>query len=508
MNSRPPFQPRTDVPQFSHAEKFNPEIRVLDKAALFWKTGTGKTRSDLEDTAWQYSENKIDALLVISPGEVHRRTWVEQQIPRWFTVPGYRALSYVSKSSANSTERRELDGLQSHDGFRILACYFEAFASKSGYDFVLDFLKHSGRVKITVDESHRLMTPGSTASQRIRKLRELSVIRRILTATPTGNGLEDLYTQFAFLDPEILQCSTSAEYKAMFVHEIKVPGSNFKKIVGYRNVKWLNKRIAPYVFVAKKPEGLPKQMWTTVPTTMSEEQWKAYREMKLDYQTQLRSGHWVDGELTIVRLKRLQQIVAGHLPIPSDTDERKNKHVLPLDCPRITDTIDVIKGCPDKVILWAQEHYEIERLYAKLRLQGIGSVLYYGRIKKGFARDQNIDRFEEDPEIKVLVANDAVGGTGLTIVGKCAPVSDQVFYSHTWSRLLREQCEGRNHRFDNVTKQCTYHDMMAYGTTDVRIRRRVQIKNDIAALVEDPREVAKLLDEDIDYVIDGTPVNV
>ncbi len=507
---RPIFSPVPE-PYYKHQEEFDPQIRLLDKAALFWKTGTGKTRSDIEDTMWQYCNDKIDGQLVIAPNEVHRRTWVEQQLPYWLRVPDSRFLAFKSKSNSSADYWREMAALPQYGGLKIMVMYFEAFASTSGWEFAQAFLKHGGRIKITVDESHRLMTPGSLASQRIRKARQYSVIRRIMTATPTGNGLEDLYTQYFFLDPDILGCSTSAEYKGMFVHEIKLPNSHQKKIVGYKNVKYLNKRIAPYTFVAKKPEGLPKQSWRTVPTTLSDEQWKAYNEMLHDYQTQLRSGHWVDGELTIVRLKRLQQIVAGHLPIPSPDDERKNRQVLPLDCPRITDTIDVVKGCPEKVILWAQEHYEIERLYEQLKLQGVGAVMYYGKIKKGIARDRNIDQFEEDKDTKVLVANDAIGGTGLTIVGKIAPVCDMVFYSHTWSRLLREQCEGRNHRQDIVkfgVEECMYHDMIAYGTTDVRIRRRVQLKNDIATLVEDPKEVAKLLDPDLDYVVDGTLLEV
>ena len=509
--TRPPFQPRTDVPYFPHQIEFQPKIRELDAAAMFWKTATGKTRSDLEDTAWQYCSSKIDAALVIAPAEVNRRTWIEQQGPRWLQIPGAKLVEFKSKSNATKAEWKALHDVFQYPGFKLVAMYFEAIASPAGWQYFLDFMKECGRVKLTIDESHRIMTAGGVTSRRLRQNRELAVIRRIMTATPTGKGLEDLYNQFAFLNPDIVGCKTLAEYKAMFVHEVTLPGTRFKKITGYRNVKYLNKRIAPYTFVAKKPEGMPKQLFNTVPTTLSDEQWRHYREMKTNYQTQLRSGHWVDGELSIVRLKRLQQIVAGHLPIPSPDDERKTRQVLALDCPRISDTIEVIKGCPEKVILWAQERYEIERLFAALKEAGIGAALYYGGIKKGPVRDANIDQFEEDPDCKALVANDAVGGTGLTIVGKVAPVMDQIFYSHTWSRLLREQCEGRNHRWDIKAfgvEQCTYHDMIAYGTTDIRIRRRVEIKNDIAALVEDPTEVAKLLDEDLDYIIDGTPVNV
>lgn len=508
---RPAYLPRTDVPYFPHQIIQGPQIRLLDTAAMFWKTGTGKTRSDLEDSSWQYCHNKIDAVLVIAPAEVHRRTWIEQQGPRWIATPGAKLLDFKSRSNATKDEWKALHDIIAYPGLKLVAMYFEAMSSAAGFEYFKTFMKEAGRVKLTLDESHRIMTPGGVAARRLRQNRDLAVIRRIMTATPTGNGLEDLYNQYAFLDPDIIGCSTFAEYKGMFVHEIQLPETHFKKITGYKNVKYLNKRIALVTFVAKKPEGMPKQHWVTVPTTLSTEQWKHYKELKHDYQTQLRSGHWVDAELTIVRLKRLQQIVAGHLPIPDLNDERKNRQVLPLECPRIFDTLEVVRGCPEKVILWAQEHYEIERLFAALKDAGIGAAMYYGRIKKGIARDINLDQFENDKDTKVLVANDAIGGTGLTIVGKCAPVMDQIFYSHTWSRLLREQCEGRNHRSDILAfgvEECSYHDMMAYGTTDVRIRARVKIKDDVARLVEDPTEVAKLLDDDLDYIIDGTPVNV
>ncbi len=479
---------------------------------MFWKTGTGKTRADLEDTSWQYSNDRIDSCVIIAPAEVHRRTWIEQQGPRWLTTPGARMLDFKSKTSATVAEWRALHDLIEYDGFKMVAMYFEAISSPAGFEYFKTFMKHAGRVKVTIDESHRIMTPGSVCARRLRGLRDGMAVRRIMTATPTGNGIEDLYSQYAFLDPKILDCSTYAEFKGMFVHEITIEGTrNIKKITGYKNIKYLNKRIAPYTFVAKKPEGMPKQLWVDHPTTLSEEQWTHYNEIRHDYQTQLRSGHWVVGELAIVRLKRLQQIVTGHLPIIDPENEIKTRQVLPLDCPRITDTIDVVRGCPEKVIVWAQERYEVERLTATLRAAGIGAVMYYGGLKKGPVRDANLDQFENDPNIKVLVANDASGGTGLSIVGKVAPVMDQIFYSHTWSRLLREQCEGRNHRDDIKAfgvDQCTYHDMMAYGTTDVRIRRRVKQKNDLAAMVENPSEMAKLLDEDLDYIIDGTVANV
>ncbi len=508
--TRPQFDPDLSAPYWPHQLEQDPQIRVLDSAARFWATGTGKSRSDIEDTAWLYSQGLINAAMIIAPSEVHRRTWVNKELPRWLRMPDAKYIDYKAKSSCAPWEYNELEALVEHPGLKIIVMYYEALSSKSGYDFAARFLRSVGLSKITLDESHRIMSPSSLVSIRARKLRGESAVRRIMTATPTAQGLEDLYTQYAFLDPAILDVATNAEFQGMYIHKVKVKGTNFFTTVGYRNVKYLNKRIASVTFIAKDPPGMPKQSWNEVPTTLSDEQWKAYREMKRDYQTQLRTGDWVDGELSIVRLKRLQQIVAGHLPVPDPNNERKNRQIISLDCPRVRDTLDVVRGCPHKVILWAQEHYEIERLFTELKLAGVGAAMYYGRIKKGVARDRNIEQFEEDPTCKVLVANDAIGGTGLTIVGrvKGEPVKNQVFYSHTWSRILRIQCEGRNKRVENEADSIIYTDMIAYGTTDIRIRNRRNQKDDIAQLVANPSEIAKLLDEDLDYVIDGTVLNV
>ena len=502
---RPAFIPRPGYPYFKHQEEQDPLIRVSENAFRKWATGTGKTRSAYEDMAWNYANDLIDAAIVVAPVDVHERIWYTKQ-QHWLALPAgcARVLPYKAKSRCTSSEWKELLDFVNYDGFKVLVTYYEAISSASGYDYVKGFIEDTGRVMWTNDESHRIMTPGSNASVRMAKIRHKLTKRRNQTATPTANGLEDLYAQFRFLDPEILQCSTNAEFRGMFVSEVPIPNTHQKRVIGYRNVIWLNKRIAPYVHVAMEHPDLAKlrREPNEVPTSMSEEQWRHYKEMKTDYQTQLRNGVWVDAELSIVRLKRLQQIVAGHLPIPDPENERKTREVLPLDCPRIQTAIDTVAGCPKKVIVWAQEHYEIERLYREFNAAGIRSLMYYGKIKKGVQRNDILDQFEEDEAIKCLVANDAVGGTGLEIPGKVQPVQDMVYYSHTWSRLLRVQCDGRALRPGTTAEYMQCHDIVAPRTTDTRILARRQRKDDIAMLIDNPAEIAALLDDSIDYEID------
>jgi hypothetical protein len=491
---RPPYRTNPNITPFPHQLEQWPQIRDLEKAAMFWRVGTGKTYFDLNDSVRAYCRGEIDAVVVLAPNGVHSDTWVADQIPRHVMVP-YTALAYTSKSKATVGQWRALESLAEAPGLRILTTYYEAIASASGWNFVKDFLARAGRVKMTLDESHRIMAPGGRAAIRLANFAAQTVRRRILTATPTGNGLENLYSQFRFLGRDILDVSTFAEYKGMFCVETAIPGTDFKKITGYRNVKYLNKRLAPWVFVAKKPEGLPPQHWVNHFVGMSDEQWTAYGELKELYQTELRNGHWVEAELSIVRMRRLQQIVAGHLSY-EDENGKVARHQL--DCPRLADTLDVIRGAPDKVIVWAEEHFEIVRLGQVLKEAGIGHELFYGMVR-GQARTDAKTRFNQDPDCKVLVANSATGGTGYQLTGDVAPVGDAIFYSHNWSRIIREQCEGRNHRPGAWAERVIYHDMLTRGTVDMTIRARVKKKGDVAELVSDPRGFAALLDEDLDY---------
>ena len=81
---------------------------------------------------------------------------------------------------------------------------------------------------------------------------------------------------------------------------------------------------------------------------------------------------------------------------------------------------------------------------------------------------------------------------------------DAVFYSHNWSRILREQAEGRNHRPGAWGDRVTYHDLIAHGTIDVKILARRRAKDDIATLIADPQGFAAMLDPDLEYEPVGT----
>ena len=491
---RPPFA-FGPIPPYARQRAVWEASRALPAAALFMDTGTGKTRVTLDTAVWLYCTGEIDALVVLAPNGVHRQ-WVEEGVPTHVspTVP-HAAAFYTSQQSKRA--RALVDAAAVYHGLRILAMNIEALAHQTGYNYLAGWIATAGRCMVVIDESQKIQSPSAATTTHAWRLRghhkkyrglapgtgDFVRYRRILSATPTGNGLENLYAQFRYLDPDIIGCQTYTEFKALYCDIV----GEYHTIVGYRNVKQLRGKLAPYVFKASKADlpDLPPETWARQYVTLSPEQAKAYKEVRRDYQTQLASGEWVTGELAITRLRVLQQIVAGHVTDPETRglppSERK---VISLPCPRVDQCVEFVQTLPGKWVLWAEEQFEITRLYAALRDAGIRCVTYYGGIKPS-QREENKHRFKTDPTVMGFVANPASGGAGLDL-----PVAaDDVYYSHTWSWLLRRQAEGRIHRpgVGAVTTEgkVTHWDFIARGTIDERIRRRVSKKQEVAQLIAD-----------------------
>lgn len=470
---------------------FAHQVEALERSArapffaLFLGPGTGKSKITLDEAGDLYTEGLIDALVVFAPNGVHRQ-WVLKEVPTHLNVP-YAAGLY--RSGMGKRQREAVEAVASANGvLRILCVNIEAMAHKSAVDFVTAWIKAAGRCMVAIDESQRIKTPSSKTAMNLLKLRStkkgglghLIPYRRILTGTPVTVGYEDLYNQLRFLDPGILDCHTKAEFQAMYCQMAMVGG--YPKIVGYRNIKAMRARLAPYVYARKRTEclDLPPQQWVTRYTELTTEQRQAYLELRDEYMTQLQSGVWVTGEQAMTRTRMLQQVVAGHVTDPETRGlGPQHRKVLELPTNRYTDAVELVQAMPGKVLVWAEEQFEIARMMRTFADAGIKAVAYYGAVSRK-QRDVNLDAFMADPTIKAWVANPACGGVGLTI----NEASDSLYVTHGYSYEKREQSEARNHRPGQTADRVLYTDMIAKGTIEERVRRRVNSRRELAAEIE------------------------
>src|SRR4029077_1904964 len=159
---------------------------------------------------------------------------------------------------------------------RVATMNVEAFSAESGKAFMAarSFLA-SGRMMLVMDESSRIKSFKAIRTKTIDKLRQYSVCRATLSGTPITRGLEDLWSQYQFLDPKIIGISNYYGFRGRYCVLTQIYGAptGAVKITGYRNVEEFVRLIAPVTFVVPKSVlGLPEKTYEQREVMMTPDQ--------------------------------------------------------------------------------------------------------------------------------------------------------------------------------------------------------------------------------------------
>ena len=112
---------------------------------------------------------------------------------------------------------------------------------------------------------------------------------------------------------------------------------------------------------------------------------------------------------------------------------------------------------------------EIEKIY------GPGSVVSYYGLTPQDERQDNIRRFQDDPECRFMVGTPSTGGYGITLTA----ANTVIYYSNGYDLEKRLQSEDRAHRIGQK-KNVTYIDIIAENTVDDKIVKSLRKKINIA----------------------------
>lgn len=445
--------------------------------ALLMEAGTGKTKVVLDTATYLWEQQKIDTLIVVAPNNVHRN-WLDAEAPKHCAAP-YIGTYY--KSGATKALLKEWDTML-HVGpsvLRLLTINIETISLKNGQMW-LQRLMSGHKTMVVVDESQRIKTPGAKRTKAAYKLGASANYRRILSGTPVTKGYEDLYSQFKFLNPRIINCKTFAEFRSLYCI---MGGFEFREVTGYQHVDQLLAKIAPYCFEANKRDclDLPPQTWITRDIELGEQQYELYHRMRLEFTAELNNGHVIEAPLAIARLIRMQQIMSGFLPDGSGG-------IQAFPCPRIKETCDIIEEASrGKVIVWCRFTDEIALLKRELQRRRIHGVTYHGGMNPN-ARRKALDLFTNDPAYVCFLATRDSGGVGLTINAADTVVN----HSHDWKWEIRTQAEARNHRIGQE-HPVTYYNMRVPKTLDDKILAVLENRGELASHIKDMQGIRDLL---------------
>jgi len=441
--------------------------------AYFMEMGTGKTKVLIDNMAMLYDKGKIDGALIIAPKGVVK-TWYEQEIPTH--LPNHiENVTVLWQPNITKKQQEKLESLfEIETALHILVMNVEAFSTEKGIKFASKFL-NSHKVLMAIDESTTIKTPTAKRTKNIIKLGNYSKYRRIMTGSPVTKNPLDLYTQCEFLDPYLLNHSSYYAFRNRYAQmkTMHVRGRSIQVVHAFQNLAELSEKLQGFSYRVLKEDclDLPPKNWTKRHITLSKEQQKVYDQMKKEALATL-NGKVTSTMTVITQLMRLQQITCGHFVADDgSTQEIKNNRIIEL-----MEVLDEIEG---KAIIWGHWQKDIQNIVGEIeKVYGPGSVVSYYGLTPQDERQDNIRRFQDDPECRFMVGTPSTGGYGITLTA----ANTVIYYSNGYDLEKRLQSEDRAHRIGQK-KNVTYIDIIAENTVDDKIVKSLRKKINIASEV-------------------------
>jgi superfamily II DNA or RNA helicase len=458
--------------------------------------GCGKTKMTLDIAADKFMRDEIDGVLVIAPNGVHKQ-WVKQAIPEHGTAAVRWHAAVWAPTRKTPPQIMRSIGQRS---LRVLTMNVESFSSESGKSFraAREFLQ-SGRIMIVLDESSRVKSNRASRTKSILKLRQYSVVRCILTGTPITRGLEDLYTQYEFLDPAIIGMSSFYAARARYcvlVPAYRGAAMGAVKVAGYRNVEEFVRKIAPVTFfVGKDVLGLPEKTFEVREVTMSPEQQRLYKALAEELIEDLRASRVETPANAAVRLMRLQQVLCGYKVeveegVDENGDDVKITSSIAIPSRRLEALYDVLTNHDGQAVIWCKFTNDILDVSEFLREQGHEVVTYYGETPNA-DRAANVAAFKEG-RAQYFVGNPDAAGTGIDGL-QVAELA--VYYSNGFRAESRWQSEDRIHRI-GMRGHAHYVDLVVPDSVDELVLKNLKMKGSLAkAVFENPALLSQRGDE-------------
>lgn len=125
----------------------------------------------------------------------------------------------------------------------------EHFSNMHTRDNIL--LECDNETMVILDESHQIKNVGVIRVESIINKTKNAGHKCILTGTPIGKHAGDLYFQFQFLDPAILNYNSYADFSNA---HLLYGGREGKTVVAYSNIEEISKRISPYTVTMSRSE--------------------------------------------------------------------------------------------------------------------------------------------------------------------------------------------------------------------------------------------------------------
>ena len=441
--------------------------------AYFMEMGTGKTKVLIDNMSMLYDKGKIDGALIVAPKGVIG-TWFKQEIPAHL-VDHVENKAILWQALINKTQKAKLDSLFTVDeDLHILIMNVEAFSTEKGVQCAQKFLL-SHNTLMAIDESTTIKNPKAKRTKNILRLSKQAKYRRILTGSPVTKNPLDLYSQCEFLDPYLLDFQSYYAFRNRYaeMRTANFYGRSVQIVAKFRHLEELAEKLKPFSFRVLKEDclDLPAKTFMKREIELSKEQKEVYKQMK-KMALAFFNGKGVTTATALTQIMRLQQITCGHFTADDGSIQNIKNN-------RLSELMNILDEIEGKAVIWAHFQHDVKNIIKEIqKVHGPGSVVdYYGLTPKDI-RQNNIEKFQTNDEVKYFVGTPATGGYGITLTA----ASTMIYYSNGYDLEKRLQSQDRIHRIGQK-KPVTYIDIIAEDTVDNRIVKALRKKINIASEV-------------------------
>lgn len=328
---------------------------------------------------------------------------------------------------------------------------------------------------IIADEGHKIKTHNIAASKAMHRMGAKASYRLLLTGTVITNKAIDVFSQYKFLNPAIYGNSFYAFRNRYFD---MVGYGNHTPVLKKSMEGELTEKLHSISYRATKAECLDLPETTDVIRQVELEPaaLRIYRGLVKESYAELAGGE-VTATNILTRLLRLSQLTGGFL---GNDETAAVEQVSAAKLSALEDILDGAVAEGKKLVIIARFIPEIKAICKLLEKRGLGYSCITGEVKN---RDEQVARFQNEPEVMAFVGQIATAGLGITLTA----ASTMVFYSLDYSMSNFEQTKARIHRVGQ-RMPCTYLYLVARGTVDEKVLAALESKADLArTLVDDYR---------------------
>lgn len=470
------IEPRWIHEPFNFQRKNYDRFKLKRLFALFSEPGTGKTKTAVDIMCYRFMARLLTGTAVVAWPSGVSPQWVHEQIPEhiWPDI-------HILAAHWDGKRWPDWVGEKTPGKLQFIAMNVEALNFDRGKAGLEKFLEvHADKGWLQIDESQTLMTPGSKRTKEAIRLGELVSQRSIMTGTPIAKNLIDEWSQFNFLDEDIIGHKYQATFKAQFC---VMGGDNGRQVVGSRNIDQFNGLVAPHIFRATKKDelDLPAKSYDEVVFDLTPKQKKHQEELKKKFITMLDSGEVTSVKNAATLIIRLQQLACGYLVADDGSIEDFEFN------PRIDALNTHLSRLDQKVIIWARFNRDIELIKAQL---GSRAVTYYGPNTLGERKDAKEAFCSPTSGVDRIIANQEAMGAGVD--GLQRVCSRAIYYSNSFNSISRWQSEDRIDRVGMIGG-AMYDDFIARGSVDRKIVNNLKAKKSFSDMVLG--DVRRMIDE-------------